>query len=544
MIAVDEGKILVKEIFPDKGESITINETPEQQMKVKEIVGSLSKNIILYGPPGTGKTYNTINHALSALGENIKQDRKILHELFEKYREEGRIGFVTFHQSFSYEDFVEGIKPLAPESSENETDQLGYDIQDGIFKMTCRRASTGGKIKKTRVYDYDESKVNFYKMSLGGKHRWHIHEWCIDNGYIALGWGQENDYSDMNNIDNWKKFRDTFKAKYPEIASAKKYTIQALFIFMNMKEGDIVLASKGNHKVEAIGKVTGNYEFMDDNPTEFCHFRKVEWLHVDLDSPVDVFVKKNLSQQSIYEFYKKDIRVEYISQLLKGYKREPGKYVLIIDEINRGNVANIFGELITLIEEDKRTGCQEELTAILPYSKKEFSVPPNLYIIGTMNTADRSVEAIDSALRRRFTFVEKAPDPKLIIQPENIDVDLQKLLITINNRIEVLLDKDHCIGHSYFMNIHKADDSLLALKEVFSNKIIPLLEEYFYGNPIKIGMVLGNLFVKKKTYDGEKNISFGKGYEAALDDFERESVYKINNPMDFTESDPFKSIYE
>ena len=501
-------------------------------------------NLIMYGPPGTGKTYNTINHALKILGEDTNQDRRVLHELFEKYRDQGRIGFVTFHQSFSYEDFIEGIKPLSPENSENETDQLTYDIQDGIFKIMCKRASSSAGSKKDSVYDFDETRVRLYKMSLGGKHRWSIHEWCVENGYISMGWGGDNDYSDMKHLDTWSVFRDTFKEKYPELASSKRYTIQALFIFMNMKEGDIVLASKGNHKIDAVGKVTGGYEFMDDNPTEFCHFRKVEWLLTDLDSPVDVFVKKNISQQSIYEFAKKDIRIEHLKQILSGGTETPGNYVLIIDEINRGNVANIFGEIITLIEEDKRAGNREELSVILPYSKKEFSVPPNLHIIGTMNTADRSVEALDSALRRRFKFIEKAPDPELINQPKNLDVDLQKLFVTLNNRIEALLDKDHCLGHSYFMTIDMADDPIEALKEVFSNKILPLLNEYFYGNPIKIGMVLGESFVEKKIYDGGNNISFGKGFETALEDFERETIYIINDPMKFADTEPFKSIYE
>jgi 5-methylcytosine-specific restriction protein B len=176
-------------------------------------------------------------------------------------------------------------------------------------------------------------------------------------------------------------------------------------------------------------------------------------------------------------------------------KTSPTNYILIIDEINRGNVSQIFGELITLIEPDKRAGMPEALEVTLPYSKEKFSVPPNLYIIGTMNTADRSVEALDTALRRRFSFKEMAPDYDLLTGKKVHDIDLGSLLKTINNRIEALLDKDHAIGHSYFLRVLKAECSL---KDVFFNEIIPLLQEYFYGNYSRIELVLGTAFVKSE----------------------------------------------
>jgi 5-methylcytosine-specific restriction endonuclease McrBC GTP-binding regulatory subunit McrB len=173
------------------------------------------------------------------------------------------------------------------------------------------------------------------------------------------------------------------------------------------------------------------------------------------------------------------------------------KYAIFIDEINRGNVASIFGELITLIEKDKRRGGKNEVTVTLPYSKELFSVPPNLFIIGTMNTADRSIVALDSALRRRFTFVACNPDTTLIEQPTDLDVDLQELLTVINQRISMVLDRDHSIGHSYFMKINKAPNALEALRAVFSKEIIPLLEEYFSGDLERVGMILGNRFVHR-----------------------------------------------
>jgi 5-methylcytosine-specific restriction endonuclease McrBC GTP-binding regulatory subunit McrB len=212
-------------------------------------------------------------------------------------------------------------------------------------------------------------------------------------------------------------------------------------------------------------------------------------------------------------------------------------YALLIDEINRGNVASIFGELIALIEDDKRKGAPNELRVQLPYSRQEFVVPGNLYIIGAMNTADRSVEALDTALRRRFTFLAMPPQPQLIQQPGNLEVDLRALLVTINARIEKLLDKDHCIGHSYFMGIAQNVDPLDELRKVFATKIMPLLEEYFYGDPAKIGMVLGERFVTRK----DETIQWAGG-DWGLDDFEERRVYALQDPMTLKVED-FRAVY-
>jgi 5-methylcytosine-specific restriction endonuclease McrBC GTP-binding regulatory subunit McrB len=212
----------------------------------------------------------------------------------------------------------------------------------------------------------------------------------------------------------------------------------------------------------------------------------------------------------------------------------PKPYALFIDEINRGNVASIFGELITLIEDDKRLGETNELKAVLPYSREEFGVPSNLYIIGTMNTADRSVEALDTALRRRFTFREMRPDRDLVPQPAGLKVDLKRLFDAINSRIERLLDHDHCIGHAYFMEVKDSN----SLRRVFQNKIIPLLREYFYGSPAKVGMVLGERFVLPRA----EKVSFGAG-AWGVDALDEKEVYTFADIGKLTEKD-FASIYE
>lgn len=215
-------------------------------------------------------------------------------------------------------------------------------------------------------------------------------------------------------------------------------------------------------------------------------------------------------------------------------------YVLIIDEINRGNIANIFGELITLIEEDKRKGFPEEMSVVLPYSKTPFSVPNNLYIIGTMNTADRSVEALDSALRRRFVFEEMVPCPDLLegVKVENLDISLKDLLDTINQRIEILKDREHQIGHSYFMGFVIEKECIIKAEKllpVFKNNIIPLLQEYFYGDYEKILLVLGDGFIARKT----ASVKFAGNQ--SYDDVP-ENIYSIRNVRETEAEDAIKKL--
>lgn len=220
---------------------------------------------------------------------------------------------------------------------------------------------------------------------------------------------------------------------------------------------------------------------------------------------------------------------------LKAQNDTENRYAIFIDEINRGNVSAIFGELITWIEPDKRIGAVNELKLKLPYSKREFGVPKNVDIIGTMNTADRSVEALDTALRRRFSFVEIQPNPSVLLNSEYQDVDLKQLLEMINQRIEVLVDKDHQIGHSYFIGIQNLED----LKQTFKDKIIPLLEEYFYGDFGKIGLVLGGSFI----YQEENKAKFPKNFSYENDFLEDKKVYRFTSFENWDEQ-TFISVYE
>lgn len=491
-------------------------------------------NQILYGPPGTGKTYSTIDKVVEICcpDDYIMENHEANKIVYDQLINDGRVMFTTFHQSMSYEDFIEGIKPIINEA-DNET--IKYEIQPGIFKQIAQTAKTP-KTKSTTSIDWD--KVNYFKMSIGGKNRPDIHNWCIENNVVGLSWGGEEDLSQLltKGLPEWKKYRDDFKKLFPKTAEDKSYSIQASYILNKMNIGDIVVISKGNHIIDAIGKITGGYFFDDQTPTDMFHFRKVEWIAKDLDASPEKFFDKQISQQSIYEFYDMNIKKEAFKALTSSEETEEKPYVLVIDEINRGNVSAIFGELITLIENDKRLGMPNEIKVTLPYSKEKFGVPPNLFIIGTMNTADRSVEALDTALRRRFSFTEMPPlydinNENATLQYHYANATGAAILKTINSRIEKLLDRDHLIGHSYFLMPRNGEVEKKLIDSFYRN-IIPLLQEYFYGDYAKIGAVLGSGFV----YKNENNeVTFGDGFDN--EDFGEKDVYQIidyrddNNPL-------------
>lgn len=509
---------------------VVVNKEEEEDEKTAQASPSYSLNQLLYGPPGTGKTFHTINRALEITNPsfNLNQDRAAIKKEFDRLLQKGQIVFMTFHQSMSYEDFVEGIKPLEPEQEGNP---IVFKVIDGIFKEISERAlnykkyldrdsNTAYKLKE-RV-DIEQSA--FYKMSLGNTQLDEdgiIYQYCIENDCVSLGYGQSIDYSELEKIE---ELLTAFKEKGLEPESSYELTAVRQFRFW-MQEGDIVFISDGNYKVRAIGIINGPYQFKPDTVIHYNHFRPVRWLLTDVEIPVNELYKKNLSQQTIYGLNKKLIIKDFFHQK-NVLDPESKNHVLIIDEINRGNIAEIFGELITLLESDKRLGNAEALEVKLPYSKKLFGVPNNLYIIGTMNTADRSIEALDTALRRRFTFEEMPPNPELIKEESDNDgvvddIYLVQLLETINARIEKLLDRDHLIGHSYFLNVETIED----LKTIFYKNIIPLLQEYFFGDYGKIGLVLGAGFVQEKE---EQNV-FASSFNYETQGLEDRKVYQIRD---------------
>lgn len=276
-------------------------------------------------------------------------------------------------------------------------------------------------------------------------------------------------------------------------------------------------------------------------PTDFSGIPVVDnmqsWFfpYPDKRKPDDVVKLWNLAESAI-EKKPEQLDPQLFNRCLQIYTVGPAKMTMGMFWINPENYLALDEKNSKVFDSagiDKRLKETNELTTKLPYSREEFGVPNNLYIIGTMNTADRSVEALDTALRRRFTFIEMRPNREKVTQPDGMKADLRKIFDVINARIERLHDADHCIGHAYFMGIK----DLAGLRSVFANKIIPLLREYFYGNPAKVGMVLGERFVKRKT----DNAPFATGTWGA-DELDEKEVFTFADPSNFSEED-FQTIY-
>lgn len=460
-------------------------------------------NVILFGPPGTGKTYDTIRRAVDICDEHVSSDRAATTARYQQLRKDNRIGFVTFHQSYGYEDFIEGIRPVLEEGDRSESvdsssddrksmSGIQYECRAGILKTMCTLAGIRS-VKQAHHEEIDLSNAKIWKMSLGDTQiadEAAIYDECIENNYILLGYGRGLDFSGCKSKND---IIEKLKTDDPEILPTD-YHVQSINAFQQqMAVGDLVVVSDGLLKFRAIARVTGPYRFLADR-SSYQQMRPVEWLVVfDESLPRETInEKKNFSQMTLYRLRKQDLKLSALKELIVSKPKGPRNHVLIIDEINRGNIAKILGELITLLEPDKRLKAENELKVTLPYSGEEFGVPSNLYIIGTMNTADRSIAFLDVALRRRFQFIEMMPDPGLIrtLSETNgvIDgINVPLVLQTINDRIELLYDRDHQIGHSFFLRV----TSLTELSQVFLGKVIPLLQEYFYGDWSKVCLILG-----------------------------------------------------
>ena len=462
-----------KEVL-DQLKTITITDEP---MKNTDKTPAIPLNQILFGAPGTGKTYHTKKMAVEIINGKKARTREEINKEYEKLIEAGQIVFTTFHQSLNYEDFIEGIKP------ETIDGNVTYEVKDGIFKQLCSRAiEQKPKNSDIEIYDFDKG-------------------W---NDLIAEA--EQNLLSDS----------------------------MLLLPVLTQDKGVYVteITDNGNLKIKP-----KNSRLDIDYIVSYNRTKKLQGVFSDLSvvKNIDKEFRSVIGGSNSTAYW---AVLNYINNKIKENNRiipdyeEPKPHVLIIDEINRGNVSAIFGELITLLEEDKRKGNPEYTEVVLPYSGKKFSVPNNVYIIGTMNTADRSVEALDTALRRRFSFVEMQPKPDILSKVG--EVDLSELLKTINQRIEMLIDKDHQIGHSYFIGIQDLED----LKRTFKDKIIPLLEEYFYGDFGKIGLVLGGEFIESV----ENKTAFPKNFTYEKNFLEDKKIYHFTPSEDWDE-DTFESIY-
>ena len=488
---------------------------------------SFAKNIILCGTPGTGKTYSTVLYAVSIIEEKpfdaIKaEDYSTVFARYLKYKEDGLVAFTTFHQSFGYEEFIEGIRPVVSAEENAETGRdIEYEVHDGIFKSFCDKAGT--PISGGTSVDLGFGKnPSVWKVSLEGTGDNPTRTECLKNNHIRIGYDSygETPPDTYEKGDNGRNILNAF--------------------YYKMQIGDIVFSCYSNKTIDAIGVITGEPEWHDEYE-HYKRLRNVKWLVKDINEDIfDLNAQRLMMQPSVYKL---SVSVTDALQILRKVKpslftprvKIPNR-VFIIDEINRGNISKVFGELITLIEPTKRIGAKEQLRATLPYSGQSFGVPDNVYLIGTMNTADRSIALIDTALRRRFSFVEMQPDSATLKDVLVDGIDISEMLDTINKRITVLLDREHTIGHSYLLPL-KSDPTLERLAVIFENTIVPLLQEYFYDDYEKIQLVLGDnqkpddstRFIVRRNdavkLFGNADIDFPEYYEINSEAFKRIDAY-------------------
>lgn len=476
---------------------------PNNTTFIPEAITMQPLNQILYGPPGTGKTYATIDEALRILDptflQNNEKDRLKLKTKFDELSTAGLVRFVTFHQSFSYEDFVEGLR-----AATNDDKQLEYKVEPGVFKRLCDDARTQGAQLGAGI----RNNPRIWKISINGTGSSPTLTYCLDHGEARIGWGKTGDL--LQPLEG-----NTF---YESLGSGDRGTLR--YYAEEIVSGDILLCIHSAEMISAIGVVTGDYRFDETPPSavigDYNHVRSVNWIYRDLKLPIfplnddKQFVAKTVYLMDRFTWgdllaYLEQSGAKPTKTNAASGERKP--HVLIIDEINRGNISRIFGELITLIEPSKRAGADEALELTLPYSKRPFSVPSNVYLIGTMNTADRSLTGLDIALRRRFTFKEMAPNPELLDEINIDGVNIGAILRKMNERIEVLLDRDHCLGHAYFIPLKKSSN-ISELKFIFRQQILPLLQEYFFEDWERIAWVLNSqnklgteAFIQKASTD-------------------------------------------
>lgn len=413
-------------------------------------------NVILYGPPGTGKTYSVRARALELLGYPSASTAtgEDLRTEWERLRLEGRIVFCTFHQAFAYEEFVEGLRA--------ETDEDGgvhYRVEPGVFKRLALSAAAEG---------------------------------------LAGDEEAEESFDDL-----WEALVESLRIepRIVESSSKKKYQLEP--------------ASRG-----AIAAISGTVDedgafeplkkplFASENSMKLLWENRKQLGASPNTTQIGQVAKGHVTamwmvyrellevQKSTHRFADPAVRAQRALSTGRSFKFPAAcrQYVLVIDEINRANIARVFGELITLLEPDKRIGCSNAHIVELPGSKLPFGVPPNLHVLGTMNTADRSIALMDVALRRRFTFEEMMPDASIIDRELELAGAAQalrdlvvKVFERLNTRLRYLYDREHQIGHAYFLGVRTLGD----LRQVFADRILPLLQEYFFGQWDKVALALG-----------------------------------------------------
>ena len=437
------------------------------------------KNVVLYGAPGTGKTYDVPELAVRLCDPAFMATGPRREEIVSRYNQlktEKRIAFTTFHQSLDYEDWIEGLRPVV-----NENSQVTYEIESGIFKKLCEEAERP-VVKDKKVGIADNAVV--WKVSLAGTGDNPVRSDCMKNSYIRIGWDGYGPV--ISDETDWSIYNGEGK--------------QILDAYINkMKIGDIVMSCYSSQTIDAIGVVGGDYEF-DDSLPDYKRVRRVNWLVKNInENIVEMNDGKTMTLGTVYRL--NSITLDNVKSILEKYntsskmEENDKAYVMVIDELNRGNVSKVFGELITLLEADKRKGRINAESVVLPYSKKGFHIPNNVYLIATMNTADRSLGSLDYAIRRRFAFIAEKPfglevdgfDEDLFEKVSSLFVknfddykesgwDQTMKLEPADTLSEEYKPEDVWIGHSYFLMQDEEGEDNTSNRLLY--EIIPLLEEY------------------------------------------------------------------
>ena len=477
------------------------NKSPQVEMKNHSANAFHSLNTIIYGPPGTGKTYATARRCVEICDGRARGSDEDIRRRYDELVVEGRVEFITFHQSYGYEEFVEGLRPDTGGPEKTAEDTAGFRLvpTDGVLKLVAQRARKGSR--QADAFDFARRKI--FKMGLGNpdspKDQWVFGE-CIRNGYMLLGYGDDVDWSDPR-YDDKTEILKRWKIEEKD-ADHRTATVKYMNIFRNtMQDSDIVVVPDGLDRFRALGVIEGGYEFVQQQERGHYHHRRVvRWHWHDEDGmPVSDIQDVRFGRGTIHTLNSTRIERDNLRGLFESVAepKRPQPYVLVIDEINRANVSKVMGELVTLLEDDKREGKLNEVAVTLPHSRRRFTLPANLYILGTMNTADRSIALLDTALRRRFDFEELSPDTlKLSAAAAKTGIDLPNVLRSMNERLEWLIDRDHLIGHAWLMGAK----SKAEVGRIMRRKIIPLIAEYFYDDWEKVRAVLGETgdFVKRE----------------------------------------------
>lgn len=437
------------------------------------------KNIVLHGAPGTGKTYDIPELAVRLCDPSFMSKGRSREEIVKRYnqlKDDERLTFTTFHQSLDYEDWIEGLRPVV-----NETSQVTYEIENGVFKRLCEAAERS-KLEGNQYGISPDADV--WKVSLKRTGDNDVRKDCMEKGYIRIGWDEYGD--DISDETDGSSRNDKGK--------------KILNAYINkMKVGDIVMSCYSSKEIDAIGVITDDYRY-DESLPAYKRIRPVHWLiKGKRENIVERNDGKEMVESTVYRL--KSIHVEDVKAILEKYgvfieqEKDDKPYVMVIDELNRGNVSKVFGELITLLEADKRKGSKNEESVKLPYSKKSFHVPDNVYLIATMNTADRSLGSLDYAIRRRFAFIAERPiglvDDRFNAElfekvsrlfVKNFDAykasgwDATMRLLPADTLSDEYKPEDVWIGHSYFLM--QDEEGVDNSRERILYELIPLLEEY------------------------------------------------------------------